>query len=96
MELSTATEIANTWHTGRRIDAIKMLRYETSMDLYAAKMYLESEPTELLLHKKLCNDFVQNKSDQLVQAKAEMKRLSLFIEQLEADIQMEHDSLEEK
>lgn len=88
MDLLVAQDIAHIWCSGQKIQAIKTLRGETALGLIDAKNYLETGAAsgEEALVKKLCEDYVQNKEDLLIQARQEMKRLKLYIEQLESEI----------
>lgn len=90
MSPETAKEIALLTCMKQRhlIDAIRLLRADTSMGLLQAKQYLEdnSEKGEVVLFRILCDDFVQSKEDLLIVAKEEIKRLTQYIKELEAEI----------
>ena len=91
MDLNVAQEIAHMWCTEKKIQAIKLLRNETAFGIIEAKNYLENGVSlggETRLLKELCGDFVFNKEDLLIQARHEMKRLKLYIEQLEGEIDL--------
>lgn len=88
MEKKDAEAISDMWSSGNRIDAIKLLRRETSMGLPAAKTYLENGFSEELL-TALCKDFVKDDLDLLVEAIREQRQLFDHIEKLVSKIQQE-------
>lgn len=94
MDVATAKDISQKFSEHRLIDAIKMLRYESPMSLLEAKRYLETGAAngKDALFKKLCEDFVKNKTDLLNTAKKELRALVLYIEQLETEIADEASS----
>ena len=99
MDIATANHICEHMfgHHRRPMEAIRTLRYDTSLGLIAAKTYLEEHSVggRTALYNKLCEDFVQNKQDLLDQARNERKRLDLYIEQLEAEIANDRTEAEE-
>lgn len=92
-----ARAIALMWSVGKKIDAIKAFRYETSLGLTQAKDYLEQHflAGEDGLRQKLADDFVQNSQDLLILAKEEKKRLEAYIADLETQIAEEDSNLTE-
>lgn len=92
MQYERAKEITRLMCVSHRlIESIKLLRADTSMGLLDAKTYLEthSKGGEEILLKILCEDFVTNKSDLLIVAKEDLRRLQQYIAQLEEDISNE-------
>lgn len=89
MNVQTVNEIAECIFVRHRvIEAIRLLRLNTSMSLLNAKRYVDEH---LLLGEsgfiqKLCNDFVENKQDLLTHARQKRHLLDLYIDQLEFEI----------
>ena len=99
MNIDTAREIANlTYSVPRRmIDAIRLLRTDSSLGLIESKTYLETTGTnEQELFDQLCKDFVQSKVDLLIRARYERTRLDLYIKQLEQEIDDERNQNENR
>lgn len=95
MNLDTAKEIVRIQCTTRRlIEAIKLFRYETGFGLIAAKQYLEDyrPGDEDALLKKLCADFVKDKKDILIEARAELVRQMKIVDNLEREIALEGET----
>lgn len=91
MELSTAKEIAKLATTrNRKIDAIRLLRIDTSFGLLEAKHYLDRFTMEDVLLMQLCDDFVMDKQDLLIQAMYERDRIDERILHLQQEIAQNH------
>lgn len=78
MNADAATEICRVMcQSSRKIEAIKLLRADTSMGLIEAKNYLEvyskNGNDQDSLFKQLCQDFVQSKQDLMVLAEKEQR-----------------------
>lgn len=88
MNKQTAQEIVDMVYgdTPRVMEAIKMLRMETSLGLHDAKMMLYGFDTKEALFAELCTNFVEDKKDLLRLAIAERDRLDKYIAQLEMEI----------
>lgn len=94
MNKQTAQEIVDMVYENppRKMDAIKILRMETSLGLYDAKMMLlNPNNTKESLFAELCNNFVDDKKDLLRRAIEERVRLEKYIAQLEMEILFEGD-----
>lgn len=93
MNIETAQEIVRLWTAVRKIDAIKVFRGETALELAQAKTYLDdhSRNGSRDLLKDLCDDFVQSPRDLLVIARNDLTRLEEHIARLEAEIDAEID-----
>ena len=87
MELSYAQEIVDEWFKGRKIDAIKLLRNETSLGLKEAKDYLDVSRDPEATLRQLCEDYVQDPRELLQRAIARRDSLNREIEILESQIE---------
>lgn len=87
MKQDLADEIVSLMNRNRKIDAIRVLRMETHLDLLAAKTYVEAPS----LAERLNADFVMSTNDELNKARNELKRLSNHIRQLEEMEGLEHE-----
>lgn len=90
MDIITANEIFALWDSGSKIEAIKAIRRDTSMELINAKNYLEQHHAAGKLFEQLCADFVENPADLLVIAKDERRKLDEHIKDLETRISSEN------
>jgi hypothetical protein len=89
MIADTAKEIVRlACKSNRTIEAIKLLRLESNLGLSSAKDYVVEgiASGEVAFYARLCDEFVLSKADLLVQARAELRRVELYIQQLEQEI----------
>jgi hypothetical protein len=101
MDIDKATEIVRVMcQTQRKIEAIKLLRYDTGMGLTEAKNYLEvyskdgNDQDSLL--KQLCQDFVNSKQDLLVLAVKEQRYWNERVAELTREISEEEQVTQTK
>lgn len=88
MNVDQAKEITHLWCTTfRKIEAIKILRSDTNLGLKTAKDYLDGcGDNSDVMFKKLCDDFVKDPKELLVEARAELRRQLVYIQDLERQI----------
>jgi len=99
MNIATAATIAQLTsgfelESRRLLEAVRILRKETAMGLWDAKVFLEQFDTDGLttaqlhikLFEKLCDDFVQSPEDLLFIKKDQLHRLIDEIDELERTI----------
>lgn len=96
MDVLEAKECANMWCAPipQKIQAIKILRRETGMDLTSSKLYLENHSNggEHTLFQKLMDDFCQSNQELLRVAEQEYERLGKRIAELKAAIEWEKEN----
>ena len=90
MDIKDAQEIQQLWQAGRKIEAIKILRRETRMNLLQAKDYLESVRAEDIV-KELGKEFIMSKRDLLILAVRQQTELCQYIEKLAIEIKQEEE-----
>ena len=87
MKQSDADEIWDLLKNNKKIDAIRVLRMHSHMDLIASKNYLELPN----LMTRLQHDFVMGTNEELLRARRELNRLSARVKDLEHLEGLEHE-----
>lgn len=96
MDVNTVTYIVNLFcQQHQQIEAIKLFRRETNLDLSSAHRYLRdgAQEGENALFVKMCADFVQTTSDLLLLARVEKQRWTVEVDRLEALLLTELEEL---
>lgn len=89
MTSDDAREITGYWNIDQVPMAVSRLRRFTGMSVTQAVAYLKEhyrEDTDNLF-VQMCTDFVQSPQDRLMVAREERRRLDLYIEDLEAQVE---------
>lgn len=92
MDTDTAKDISDKWLDGNKLDAIRVLRNETSMGLIQAKTYLETHNSSIsyTLLEQIHEDFVDSKPELLKMAIDQRNRLNDYILHLQEEIRLEN------